>query len=198
MAAKRTQADRERDMSANVIEDRDLNPDPITGEPGAHPVGAGLGAAVGGAAAGAAAGAVAGPVGAAVGIVAGGIAGGLAGKEIAENIDPTVEEHHWRNEYANRDYYDPTVGYEEVGPAYRYGWESRARHHDKSWDQAEPELERDWSAQRGKSSLDWQRARPATRDAWERIDVIAVEEVDEDVPPAASDERREPMPRTPK
>ena len=70
----------------------DANRDPITGEPGAHPVGTGLGTAAGGAAAGAAAGLAAGPVGAAVGAVVGGVAGGLAGKGIAESINPTVEE----------------------------------------------------------------------------------------------------------
>ncbi len=47
-------------------EERDrLNADPITGEPGAHPVGTGLGA-VGGAATGATVGALGGPVGAVV------------------------------------------------------------------------------------------------------------------------------------
>jgi hypothetical protein len=49
----------------------DLNADPISGEPGAHPIGTGVGAA-GGAAAGAAVGAAGGPVGAAVGGVVGG------------------------------------------------------------------------------------------------------------------------------
>ena len=44
---------------------RDENRDPITGAPGAHPVGTGIGAAAGGVAAGAAAGTVAaGPIGA--------------------------------------------------------------------------------------------------------------------------------------
>jgi hypothetical protein len=169
-------SDRDRNLGVDDTRDRDANPDPITGEPGAHPVGAGLGAAVGGAATGLAAGAVAGPIGAGVGAVAGGIIGGLAGKGIAEQIDPTAEEEYWRNEYANREYYDRDVDYEEVGPAYRYGWESRARHHDRSWDQAERDLEREWETNRGQSSLDWQRARPATRDAWERIDMMVVED----------------------
>src|SRR5688500_1459820 len=83
--------------------DRDRNEDPITGEPGSHPVGAGLGAAAGGAAAGAVAGAVGGPVGAAIGAVVGGVAGGLGGKAIAEHIDPTAEDAFWRDEYPNRD-----------------------------------------------------------------------------------------------
>src|SRR4051794_31977223 len=90
--------------------DRDENGDAITGEHGAHPVGAGVGAALGGAAAGAAAGMVAGPVGTVAGAVVGGVAGGLAGKAVAEQIDPTAEEHYWRNAYTGRDYYDPTVG----------------------------------------------------------------------------------------
>ena len=42
-----------------AAEDKDLNRDPITDEPGAHPVGTGLGA-TGGAVAGAAAGSIAG------------------------------------------------------------------------------------------------------------------------------------------
>ena len=138
--------------------DPDDNRDPITDEPGAHPVGAGIGAAVGGAAAGAAAGMAAGPVGTVVGAVAGGVAGGLAGKEIAEQIDPSVEEHHWRNEYPRRDYYDPMIGYDEVGPAFQYGWESRAEYGDRKWDEVEPDLAHEWATRRGTSSLDWGRA----------------------------------------
>ena len=69
------------------------NLDPITGAPGAHPVGVGLGAAVGGIAAGAAAGTVAaGPLGTVVGAAVGAIAGGLGGKVVAEHFDPTLAE----------------------------------------------------------------------------------------------------------
>jgi phage tail tape-measure protein len=67
------------------------NLDPITGAPGAHPVGVGLGAAVGGIAAGAVAGTVAaGPLGTVVGATVGAIAGGLGGKAVAEHFDPTL------------------------------------------------------------------------------------------------------------
>src|SRR5262245_14757859 len=80
----------------NFPDDTDANRDPITGAPGAHPVGTGVGAA-GGAAAGAAIGAVTGgPVGAAIGVAVGGIAGGLAGKGAAELANPTVEDDYWR------------------------------------------------------------------------------------------------------
>jgi phage tail tape-measure protein len=71
------------------IDEPGVNPDPLTGAPGAHPVGTGLGA-VSGAAAGASIGAAAGPVGAAVGTVVGAVAGALAGKGAAEAVHPTL------------------------------------------------------------------------------------------------------------
>jgi phage tail tape-measure protein len=120
--------------------DRDLNPDPITGEPGAHPVGTGLGAAAGGAAAGAAVGAATGPIGAAVGAVAGAIAGGYAGKAVAEQIDPTVEHAYWREHYPDREYYAEEYDYDTVAPAYQFGWESRARYPGQRWEDVEPNL----------------------------------------------------------
>lgn len=65
-----------------------LNRDPLTDEPGAHPVGTGLGAG-GGAVAGAAIGAAGGPLGVAAGAVVGALLGGLAGHGAAEAISPT-------------------------------------------------------------------------------------------------------------
>lgn len=63
-----------------------LHPDPITGEPGAHPASVGVGA-LGAGAAGAAIGALAGPVGMVIGAAIGAIAGGLAGHEVAVSSD---------------------------------------------------------------------------------------------------------------
>jgi hypothetical protein len=63
--------------------------DPITGEPGAHPVGVGVGAVSAGIA-GAAIGAIAGPIGMVVGAAIGAVAGGLAGKEVAASEDEPV------------------------------------------------------------------------------------------------------------
>jgi hypothetical protein len=148
----------------------DSNPDPITGQPGAHPVGTGLGAAAAGAAAGAAGGLIAGPAGAAVGAVIGGVAGGLAGKGVAESIDPTVEDGYWRDNYAHRPYYDQTTSYDEYRPAYRYGWESQSKYASRSFDEVEPELKRDWDSVKDRSKLTWDKAKHATRDAWNRIE----------------------------
>jgi hypothetical protein len=152
------------------------NPDPITKAPGAHPVGTGIGAAAGGAAgiggaiaAGAAMGSLGGPIGTAAGAVVGAVAGGLIGKGIAERVNPSVEHEYWRNNYASRPYARPGSKYEEYGPAYQYGWESRARHSDESFDDVEGSLETDWNSARGKSKLNWDQAKPAARDAWDRI-----------------------------
>jgi len=158
----------------------DTNPDPITGEHGSHPVGAGLGAAAGGAVAGAAAGSVAGPVGTVVGAVVGGVAGGYAGKAIAEQIDPTVEDAYWRENYASQPYYDQGTSYDTYAPAYRHGWESRSRYQDRTWDDAEADVRRDWESSQSDDRLDWDRAKLAARDAWHRVERAIPGDADKD------------------
>lgn len=151
-----------------AAEDRDLNRDPITDEPGAHPVGTGMGA-TGGAVAGAAAGSVGGPVGVAVGGVVGAVVGGLAGKAAAEAVNPTAEEAHWRENYTREPYYQKGRGFDDYAPAYRLGLTGRTRYQG-DWDSAEPELASEWEAARSGSSLSWPDAQPASRAAWDRID----------------------------
>ena len=159
----------ERDRDADDIRDAEENRDPITGAPGAHPVGTGLGAAAGGAAAGAVAGTVAGPVGTLLGAAAGAIAGGLAGKGVAEIIDPTVEEAYWRTNYSSRPYVTRDATFDDYGPAYRYGVTSYSRYPGRTFGQAEAELRRDWERDRGTSRLEWNEARHAVRDSWQRV-----------------------------
>lgn len=150
-------------------EGHDANRDPITGEPGAHPVGTGVGAVAGGAA-GAAVGAAGGPVGTLVGGTVGAIVGSLAGHGVAEQVNPTVEDAFWRESYTTRDYVEPNRPYDDYQPAYRYGWESRASAPERRWDnELERDLERGWEGSRGASDLTWQQAQPATRDAWDRL-----------------------------
>jgi phage tail tape-measure protein len=131
-------ADKMNPNRPNETKSRDVNPDPITGEAGSHPVGTGIGAAATGAAMGAAAGLAGGPIAGAVGAAIGAVAGGYAGKGIAEEIDPTAEEAYWRDEYPNREYYREDVGFEQIAPAYRHGWESRSRNRERSWEEVEP------------------------------------------------------------
>lgn len=147
-------------------EDKNLNLDPITKEPGAHPVGTGLGAG-GGALAGAAAGAIGGPVGAALGAVVGAVAGGLAGHSMAEAVNPTAEDAYWRSAHDDQDYAHSTYTYEDYAPAYRAGWESRAAGHSQ-WEKARDEWSRSWNGQTSGSRLRWDEAEPAAKAAWER------------------------------
>lgn len=147
------------------------NEDPISGEPGAHPIGSGLGAALGGAAAGAAAGTVAGPLGTIAGTVIGGIAGAFAGKAVAESIDPTIESEYWRSEFRNRPYFRQDATYETFEPAYRAGWESYAP--DTDWEKAEPmakkKYEENWESEGGAPTMTWEEAKAAARDAYYRV-----------------------------
>jgi uncharacterized protein (TIGR02284 family) len=150
-----------------AAEDRDLNRDPISDEPGAHPVGTGVGA-TGGAVAGAAAGAVGGPVGAVLGGAIGAVVGGLAGHAAAEAVNPTAEEAHWRDNYTREPYYEQGRSFDDYAPAYRLGLTGRTRYQD--WESAEPQLASEWESARGGSSLSWPQAQPASRAAWNRIE----------------------------
>ena len=153
-------------MAAEEREERDLNRDPITDEPGSHPVGTGLGAA-GGALTGAAAGSIGGPIGAAVGAVVGAVVGGLAGKAAGEAVNPTAEDDYWRGKYSSEPYYEAGRSYDDYGPAYRLGTTGRTPSED-DWKAVEPRLAGDWDRSRGGSTLSWDQALPATRAAWER------------------------------
>lgn len=142
-------------------ENKDANPDPITGEPGAHPVGV-AGGGTGGAVAGAAIGAaVGGPVGAVVGGTIGAVAGGAAGKGAAEAVNPTVEEQHWRTTAGNE--------YDQFAPAYRYGWESASMKENagRKFNDVEKDLEKNWSKARGTMKNEWIDVRERTRAAYD-------------------------------
>lgn len=157
-------------MAAEDREEPDLNRDPITDEPGAHPVGTGVGAA-GGAVAGAAAGTIGGPIGTLVGGVIGAVVGGLAGKAAAEAVNPSTEEAHWRENYASEPYVEQGRSFDDYGPAYMHGVRGRMEH-ETDWEAAEPRLASEWSNSRASSGLNWEQARPASRAAWDRVDAL--------------------------
>lgn len=149
----------------------DSNPDPITKEPGAHPVGV-AGGSGGGAAAGAAIGAVVGgPVGALAGGVIGAVAGGYAGKAAGEAVNPTEEDAYWRTEHTKRPYFKKENGYDHYQPAYKYGWESATNpsYRHKRFDEVESDLERGWDSFRGTTKSEWREVRDATRDSFDRV-----------------------------
>lgn len=150
-------------MAAKETHDRDF----LSNNP--HPVGTGVGAA-GGAVAGAALGSAAGPVGTVVGGVIGAVAGGLAGREVAQAIDPAREDAYWRDAHMNEPYYNPVHSYDDYQPAYRMGWESRAKYDGGTFDQYEPAFRNDWETVKGKSRLGWEEAKHAARAGWHRVE----------------------------
>ncbi len=170
-------SDYDRDRIKNAPEQvkKDLNADPITGEPGSHPVGTGVGT-VGGAAAGAAIGTVAGPVGTLVGGVVGAVVGAVAGHAAGEALDPTIEDAYWRENSVNQPYYNaskatyPDLEYDrDYHGAYRVGYENRPAYGpDVSFEDVEPELRSKWELTKAESRLSWEEAKQASRDAWHR------------------------------
>ena len=153
-----------------VVNEEDLNRDPITGTPGAHPLGTGAGAVSGGVAGAAVGTAVGGPAGGVIGAAVGAVAGALAAKSAAEAVNPTAEEIFWRETYVREPYYVKGRTFEYYAPGFRAGWEGRVRHDGRSFDEAEPELQANYNLTKSELDPDWQDVRPAARAAWDRVD----------------------------
>jgi len=128
-------------------------------------VGAGSGAAVG-----AAAGAVGGPIGMAAGAAVGALAGGMAGKAAGSLVNPEEESAYWRSSYQTAPYYSPGYTYDDYGPAYELGYNSRGRYVGQKFDTVENDLSNEWETVKGKSRLSWQQAKSATRAAWDKVE----------------------------
>lgn len=157
----------EKDLEKNRR--KDANRDPISGTPGAHPVGTGVGAAAGGAATGAAVGSVAGPIGTAAGIIGGAVVGGMAGKGVAEAVNPTKEDAYWREQHSNQ-WFGRDRPYEEYQGAYRTGYEGYGKYGtNRDFDACEADLQRDYEKSRGTSKIGWDQARDAARAAWHKV-----------------------------
>lgn len=146
------------------------NADPITGEPGAHPVGTGVGAA-GGAITGAALGAaIGGPIGATVGTVVGGIAAAYGAHGVAEAMNPTTEaEKYWREHHEKQAFVKPGYKYEDYAAAYRTGYEGFHNYPGKPYEEIESDLALDYERNKAGSALPWDHARHAVRAAWAKL-----------------------------
>jgi len=164
------------------------NPDPITDQPGSHPIETGIGAAVGGAAAGMAVGTVAGPVGTAVGAAVGAIAGGLAGKGVGEVIDPTTEDNWLRENFESRPYVKKDETFDTYHDAYRYGGEAESRYQSRTFDEVEDDLKRDWGTAKSHQGLSWTHARDAVKDAYDRTIQLREERLKVDKHPVKAGE----------
>ncbi|BBC26927.1 hypothetical protein [Pseudanabaena sp. ABRG5-3] len=145
------------------------NRDPISGELGSHPLGAGVGAAGTGTVATVVGGVVGGPIGAVVGAVIGSVVGGLAGKDVAEQINPTLEDIYWRENYSSSPYFEKGTTYADYQTAYRAGYEGYDRygHSGRTYSEIEANLQRDYEKDQT-GSLPWEKAKHAVKDAWDR------------------------------
>jgi hypothetical protein len=157
-------------MTESTVQAPDLETnehrDPLSGEPGAHPLGVGIGAAAAGLAAGVAAGAIAGPAGAAIGAAIGAFAGGLVGKDVAELADPTTGDPWWREHHAKRVDVKPDTRFEDYEPAYYYGVALYLDAPELMFDPRRIDLAEGWDRVRGQSRLVWEDALPTTQEAW--------------------------------
>lgn len=153
-----------------VANEDELNRDPISGTPGAHPVGTGAGAASGGVAGAAVGMAVGGPVGSVIGAAVGAIAGGLSGKSAAEAVNPTAEEIFWKETYLREPYYAPGKPYEYYAPGFRAGWEGRVRFDGRTFAEAEGDLAAAYILRKSELDPSWLEIRSAAEAAWNRVD----------------------------
>ena len=144
-----------------------------------HSVGAGTGA-VGGALTGAAVGSAAGPVGSLVGAAVGGIVGAKAGDSIAEAVNPTTYNDHFKTSYNSAPYYVADRDWNDYEPAYKLGYDSFDKYRGRTYGEAETELERDWDSLKGKSRLGWNEAKGAVRDGWHHIERALPGDADND------------------
>jgi hypothetical protein len=84
---------------------------------------------------------------------------------VREEFNPTHEELYWQSMYPSRNYYSPAIDFATFAPAYRFGWESRFRYPNRSWETIEHVLAAEWS-QQASHPLEWDTVRPAVADAW--------------------------------
>jgi len=145
------------------------NPDPITGEPGSHPVGTGVGTASGGLTGAAIGAAVGGPAGAAIGAVVGGVMGAFAGRGVAEAVNHTEEGTYWREQHDKQEWAGADASYEHFEPAYRTGYEGVTKYAGRQYHEIECDLARDYEKNDANPAIPWDRARPAVHAAWHRI-----------------------------
>ena len=91
-------------------------------------------------------------------------------RAIAEAVDAVAEDAYWRNNYPKSDYAEEHRSYKDYRPAYKYGWEARARLGDRPYAEIEAELENGWEKAKGECKLAWTQAKRATSDAWHRLE----------------------------
>jgi hypothetical protein len=92
------------------------------------------------------------------------------GQAVERVLNHDYEHAYWREAHMAEPYYNPAYSYEDYAPAYRMGWEGRAKYDGGTFDQYEPAFRNDWDDVKGESRLSWDEAKHAVRAGWHRID----------------------------
>ena len=76
----------------------------------------------------------------------------------------------WKANFSSR-HYAKGRQYEELRPAYMYGYVSGVRHKGRSWDDITEDLRTGWDRFEGKGpgGAAWENIKDAVRDAWDRV-----------------------------
>jgi hypothetical protein len=106
--------------------------------------------------------------------------GNNRGKGMGHAVNHDEEDAHWREAHTREPYYNPERSYGDYGPAYRLGWESRARYDAGDFDDYEPAFRSDWDTRKGASRLTWEEARHAARAGWRRMEQRLPADADRD------------------
>ncbi|HMO26829.1 MAG TPA: hypothetical protein PKB10_11215, partial [Tepidisphaeraceae bacterium] len=99
--------------------------------------------------------------------------GGLAGQQLGNLADQTsgIDEDYWRSEYPKRPYYDQSVTFDKVLPAYRAGatYASETPSNPAGDSAAiEEAIRRRYESIRPTGGLSWERVRAPAMDAYHR------------------------------
>jgi hypothetical protein len=68
----------------------------------------------------------------------------------------------------NTVFVEPSSGDDQHGPAYKPGWEVKARYCGKTFDEAEAALQLDWEKNKTNPKLSWDEIKVEARNAWDR------------------------------
>jgi uncharacterized protein YcfJ len=157
---------------------KDSNPDPVTGEPGFHPIGNVVGG-IPGATVGAAIGAAGGPIGIVIGAAIGGLLGGAAGDSVAEMLNPSEVDTYWEKEYRNHSF-GKGKNYSDVRDPIHFGTRERLRYGVEAddWEDVESDLRVKWEKTKNYAGRRWEDVRDATRAGY----VKASDEIERAIP----------------
>jgi hypothetical protein len=85
-------------------------------------------------------------------------------------VNPEAEDAYWKSSYQSAPYYSPEYTYDDYGPAYQLGYNSRGRYTGQKFDSVENDLSDEWNTAKGNSRLSWNQAKSATRAAWDKVE----------------------------